>query len=72
MKFDKLFSKFAQLKGVDIDVYRFHYEGKRLHGESTPQMFEMEDGDSIDAFVHAVGGNVDVWWLQRIISVCYK
>jgi small ubiquitin-related modifier len=35
---------------------RFVYDGNRLNPASTPSEMEMEEGDTIDAFLEQIGG----------------
>jgi hypothetical protein len=55
-KMSKIFDTFATRKGVSSSMIRFIYEGKRIRGEDTPKMLEMEDGDQIDAVLEQQGG----------------
>mmetsp|Transcript_11487 Transcript_11487/g.11504 ORF Transcript_11487/g.11504 Transcript_11487/m.11504 type:complete len:102 (+) Transcript_11487:102-407(+) len=55
-KFEKVFAAVAQKKGVVLGNLRFTFDGKRLTGDHTPKMLEMEDGDQIDSFIEQQGG----------------
>eukprot|EP00198_Chlamydomonas_reinhardtii_P008614 XP_001697951.1 ubiquitin-like protein [Chlamydomonas reinhardtii] len=52
----KVFSAFAQKKGVATNHYRFVFDGNRVGEDVTAAEVGLEDGDSIDAFVEQEGG----------------
>jgi small ubiquitin-related modifier len=52
----KTFEAFAERKGYDLKYIRFHYNGRRLTGTSTPKLQEMVDIDEIQALVEQHGG----------------
>jgi Cu/Ag efflux protein CusF len=52
----KVFEHFAKQRGYSLNLIRFMYNGRRLQGNVTPKMLEMEDGDEVDATVEQVGG----------------
>ena len=45
-----------QKKAVDHTHVRFVYDGTRVQPDMTPDDLDMEDGDTIDAFLEQVGG----------------
>ena len=45
----KIFDSYGQRKGIPPESIRFLLEDKRIRGDSTPKMLELEDGDQIDA-----------------------
>lgn len=55
-KMSKIFSAYAQRKGVDMKQLRFTYDGNRVTADDTPKMLEMEDGDQIDSYIEQLGG----------------
>jgi small ubiquitin-related modifier len=55
-KMSKIFDTFASRKGLSTTMLIFMYDGKRLKGDDTPKMYEMEDDDQIDVLLHQVGG----------------
>ena len=57
-KLIKIFDAFAKAKVIQNQgVIRFmSADGDRLHGESTPKMMEMVDGDQIDCMIESTGG----------------
>mmetsp|Transcript_5488 Transcript_5488/g.7419 ORF Transcript_5488/g.7419 Transcript_5488/m.7419 type:complete len:99 (-) Transcript_5488:190-486(-) len=55
-KFEKVFTAFCTSEKLDIHHIKFIYDGNRLRSHQSPQDFEMEDGDIIDAFVEQTGG----------------
>ncbi|KAL4440710.1 hypothetical protein ABPG77_000419 [Micractinium sp. CCAP 211/92] len=56
-KFEKIINAFCQKKSVDPGQVRFVYDGNRLNPTSTPADVEMEEGDTIDAFLEQIGGH---------------
>ena len=48
-KMQKIFDSYGQRKGIPPESIRFLLEDKRIRGDSTPKMLELEDGDQIDA-----------------------
>ena len=55
-KMEKIFSAFAQRKGIDVTSFRFMVDGNRIKKEDTPKMLELEDNDQVDVFLETVGG----------------
>ncbi|KAH7471025.1 Ubiquitin-like protein pmt3/smt3 [Phytophthora ramorum] len=55
-KMDKIFSAYAQRKGVPAAALRFLLDGTRISGDQTPKMLELEDQDQIDCALEQVGG----------------
>ena len=54
--FRKMFAKFAELCKLGDNALRFLFDGERINPDHTPESLEMEDGDTIDAFVEMQGG----------------
>jgi small ubiquitin-related modifier len=52
----KVFSKYAERKGLDPSTLRFMFEGDPLNGDETPESLEMEDDCVVDVFAEQVGG----------------
>ncbi|OQR83475.1 small ubiquitin-like modifier (SUMO), partial [Thraustotheca clavata] len=48
-KMEKIFTAYAQRKGVPAAALRFLLDGTRIVGEQTPKMLELEDQDQIDS-----------------------
>lgn len=48
-KMQKIFDSYAQRKGIPANSIRFLFEDKRILGDYTPKMLELEDGDQVDA-----------------------
>ena len=55
-KLQKVFEAYTQHLGVEVGSRRFFFDGKRIKGDATPKMLEMEDQDQIDCFLEQVGG----------------
>uniref|UniRef100_K3X7L8 Ubiquitin-like domain-containing protein n=1 Tax=Globisporangium ultimum (strain ATCC 200006 / CBS 805.95 / DAOM BR144) TaxID=431595 RepID=K3X7L8_GLOUD len=55
-KMEKIFSAYAQRKGVPVSALRFLLDGTRISGDQTPKMLELEDQDQIDCALEQVGG----------------
>eukprot|EP01035_Chromulina_nebulosa_P054727 gene54727-74990_t len=55
-KMQKIFDSYAQRKGIPANSIRFLFEDKRILGDYTPKMLELEDGDQVDAMLDQVGG----------------
>uniref|UniRef100_A0AAV1UKA6 Ubiquitin-like domain-containing protein n=1 Tax=Peronospora matthiolae TaxID=2874970 RepID=A0AAV1UKA6_9STRA len=55
-KMEKIFSAYAQRKGVPASALRFLLDGTRISGDQTPKMLELEDQDQIDCALEQVGG----------------
>ena len=55
-KMSKVFSAYAQRKGVDAAALRFLLDGERINDTDTPKMLELEDEDQIDCVLQQVGG----------------
>jgi hypothetical protein len=51
----KLFTAYAQRKGVQPDSLRFCLYGVKLHKETTAKDIGLEDGDQIDCFIEQTG-----------------
>ncbi|XP_062104919.1 small ubiquitin-related modifier 2-like [Humulus lupulus] len=52
----KLLHRFCEHQNVDYRNMEFLYNGKRISPKHTPHSLKMEDGDHIDAMMHADGG----------------
>ena len=59
-KMAKIFSAYAQRKGVELANLRFTCDGTRINNDDTPKMLELEDGDQIDSLIEQVGGRASV------------
>ncbi|EQC28393.1 hypothetical protein SDRG_13722 [Saprolegnia diclina VS20] len=55
-KMEKIFSAYAQRKGVPVTALRFLLDGTRIAADQTPKMLELEDQDQIDCALEQVGG----------------
>jgi len=53
-----VFDAYCQRKALQLNSVRFIFDGARLKGEQTPDDYEMEDGDCIEAMMEQVGGAV--------------
>jgi small ubiquitin-related modifier len=58
-KMSKVFSAYAQRKGVEEKSLRFLLDGERILETATPKMLELEDEDQIDCVLAQVGGSGD-------------
>ena len=58
-KMSKVFSAYAQRKGVELASLRFLLDGERISETDTPKMLELEDEDQIDCVLAQVGGAGD-------------
>jgi small ubiquitin-related modifier len=56
-KMSKVFSAYAQRKGVEEKSLRFLHDGERILETDTPKMLELEDKDQIDCLLEQVGGS---------------
>lgn len=54
--FKKLFEVYAQIKKLDLDRIKFHFEGDRVQPHNTPLSMKMEQGDIIDVSSTQEGG----------------
>ena len=52
----KVFSNYAQRKGVQPDSLRFLLDGERITEGETPKTLELEDQDQIDCMLEQTGG----------------
>lgn len=52
----KVFSTYAQRKGVEVNALRFLLDGERIKEDQTPKSLELEDNDQIDCMLEQVGG----------------
>ncbi len=52
----KLMDAYCKKNGMTRNQVRFLYDGKPLEEEKTPDDYEMDDDDVIDAMVEQVGG----------------
>jgi len=55
-KMSKVFSTYAQRKGVQVTSLRFLLDGERIEENATPKTLELEDNDQIDCMLEQVGG----------------
>ena len=51
-----MFAKFAEMCKLSESRLRFLFDGERINPEHTPGYLDMEDGDTIDAFIEMEGG----------------
>ncbi len=58
-KMSKVFSTYAQRKGVQVNSLRFLLDGERINDTDTPKTLELEDNDQVDCMLEQVGG---VWF----------
>jgi len=58
-KMSKVFTAYAQRKGVEVTSLRFLLDGERINDTDTPKMLELEDEDQIDCVLQQVGGGGD-------------
>ena len=56
-KMSKIFSAYAQRKGVPINSLRFLVDGDRVDANETPKSLELEDQDQIDCLLEQTGGH---------------
>ena len=54
-QFSKIFDAFCRRRGLNRDKVRFLFDGQILETHQTPNDFDMEDGDCIDAMMKQVG-----------------
>ena len=54
--FKKLFEVYAQIKKLDLDQIKFHFEGDRVQPHNTPLSMKMEQDDIIDVSAAQEGG----------------
>ena len=52
----KVFTAYAQRKGVDLKALRFVLDGTRITDDETPKTLELEDQDQIDCLLEQQGG----------------
>ena len=55
-KFAKVFEAYCQRKSLQQNAVRFLVDGERIRADQTPEDFDMEDGDCVDAMMEQVGG----------------
>ena len=55
-----MFEAYAGRLGIQSNAIRFSFDGKRIKGDDTPKMLELEDNDQIDAHIETVGGRVSI------------
>ena len=55
-KMTKVFSAYAQRKGVESNSLRFLLDGERIADDQTPKTLELEDQDQIDCVLEQLGG----------------
>ena len=54
--FRRMFAKFAEMSKISESSLRFLFDGERINPDHTPGYLDMEDGDTIDAFIEMQGG----------------
>jgi len=55
-KMSKVFSTYAQRKGVQVGSLRFLLDGERIKEGDTPKTLELEENDQVDCMLEQVGG----------------
>ncbi|KAL2414259.1 hypothetical protein ABEF95_003568 [Exophiala dermatitidis] len=55
-KLEKLMKAFCERQGKDIRSARFLFEGQKVQAQDTPEVLEMQDGDSIEVHQEQIGG----------------
>merc|ERR1711920_376898 len=55
-KMSKVFSTYAQRKGVQVASLRFLLDGERIDPNQTPKQLELDDQDQIDCMLEQMGG----------------
>jgi len=55
-KMSKVFSAYAQRKGVAAGQFRFLIDGERIMPDQTPADLDLEDQDQIDCLLQQTGG----------------
>eukprot|EP00621_Florenciella_sp_RCC1693_P005895 CAMPEP_0182533284 /NCGR_PEP_ID=MMETSP1323-20130603/13476_1 /TAXON_ID=236787 /ORGANISM="Florenciella parvula, Strain RCC1693" /LENGTH=94 /DNA_ID=CAMNT_0024743149 /DNA_START=65 /DNA_END=349 /DNA_ORIENTATION=+ len=55
-RFEKVFSTYAQRKGVNVASLRFLIDGERINPSQSPAELDMEDQDQIDCMLEQQGG----------------
>ncbi|EXJ82056.1 hypothetical protein A1O1_08125 [Capronia coronata CBS 617.96] len=55
-KLEKLMKAFCERQGKDIRSARFLFEGQKVQPQDTPEVLEMQDGDSIEVHQEQIGG----------------
>jgi len=61
-KMSKVFSTYAQRKGVQVGSLRFLLDGERIKEGDTPKTLELEENDQVDCMLEQVGG----CWINRL------
>eukprot|EP01133_Synstelium_polycarpum_P007244 gene7244-8421_t len=52
----KLMDAYCTRKGVNPQYVRFLFDGVRIHGDKSPNDYNMEDNDQIEVMVEQIGG----------------
>ncbi|CAM9204769.1 unnamed protein product [Discosporangium mesarthrocarpum] len=55
-RMEKVFSTYAQRKGVSMGALRFLLDGERVAPDTTPKALDLEDQDQIDCMLEQQGG----------------
>jgi small ubiquitin-related modifier len=55
-KMQKIFSAYADRRGIQVQSLRFMLDGERIQPDNTPKMLELEENDQIDVMLDMVGG----------------
>mmetsp|Transcript_49080 Transcript_49080/g.66881 ORF Transcript_49080/g.66881 Transcript_49080/m.66881 type:complete len:101 (-) Transcript_49080:472-774(-) len=55
-RMEKVFSTYAQRKGVNLASLRFLIDGERINPNQSPAELDMEDHDQIDCMLEQQGG----------------
>eukprot|EP00614_Pseudopedinella_elastica_P025744 CAMPEP_0172614648 /NCGR_PEP_ID=MMETSP1068-20121228/53638_1 /TAXON_ID=35684 /ORGANISM="Pseudopedinella elastica, Strain CCMP716" /LENGTH=100 /DNA_ID=CAMNT_0013419509 /DNA_START=45 /DNA_END=347 /DNA_ORIENTATION=+ len=55
-RMEKVFTTYAQRKGVAMSALRFLIDGERVNPSQTPEELDLEDQDQIDCMLEQQGG----------------
>mmetsp|Transcript_78219 Transcript_78219/g.172620 ORF Transcript_78219/g.172620 Transcript_78219/m.172620 type:complete len:95 (-) Transcript_78219:20-304(-) len=55
-KFSKVIDAYCKKKALDPNAIRLLYNGQRVASDDTPAKLELEEGDTIEAFLQQIGG----------------
>mmetsp|Transcript_31728 Transcript_31728/g.41946 ORF Transcript_31728/g.41946 Transcript_31728/m.41946 type:complete len:111 (+) Transcript_31728:120-452(+) len=55
-RMEKVFTTYAQRKGVSVSALRFLLDGERVNPDHTPKMLDLEEHDQIDCMLEQQGG----------------
>lgn len=57
-KMNKIMDAFAKKQNIDVKTFRFCFDGKRISGDETPKLLEMDDGDAIEVYLEQLAGQL--------------